>query len=57
MISAVLQDVVLVTTRHIWRVPKKGAAVNRSCSRSHTLIVAHEATWEDLVYHFEIVGK
>jgi hypothetical protein len=57
MISAVLQDVVLVTTRHIWRVPKKGTAVNRSCSRSHTLIVAHEATWEDLVYHFEIVGK
>jgi hypothetical protein len=54
-ISAVLQDVVLVTTRHIWRVPKKGTAVNCSCSR--TLIVAHEAIWEDLVYHFEIVGK
>ncbi|KAH9532040.1 hypothetical protein CY35_19G067900 [Sphagnum magellanicum] len=48
-------DVVLVTTRHIWRVPKKGTAVNCSCSR--TLIVAHEAIWEDLVYHFEIVGN
>jgi len=36
-------------------VPKKGTAVNRSCSR--TLIVAHEAIWEDLVDHFEIVDK
>jgi hypothetical protein len=54
-ISAVLQDVVLVTTRHIWTGSKEGTAVNHSCSR--TLIVAHEAIWEDLVFHFEIVGK
>jgi hypothetical protein len=33
----------------------KGTAVNRSCSC--TLIFAHEAIWEDLVYHFEIVCK
>jgi small subunit ribosomal protein S7e len=50
-----LQDVVLIATRRILRVPKKGTAANRP--RSRTLTAVHEAILEDLVYPSEIVGK
>jgi small subunit ribosomal protein S7e len=49
------KDVVLIATRRILRVPKKGTAANRP--RSRTLTAVHEAILEDLVYPSEIVGK